>query len=184
MQTNTVAFRPTTLMAALLAVAAGSAAAPDLGALSNPTSVFGGNPATGTLFLNAAPSQGNLTVQLAAADTLTTTVPATVVVPHGATSVSFPIATVGTNSGGSGSITATLGQESVQGQLTVNPAIPQSLTVSPSSVTGGAAITETIELNGQAGSAARISPFQPRRRKLASSTSLPRLRVVLRFSFK
>jgi hypothetical protein len=55
--------------------------------------VIGGDPATGTVTLTAAASAGGTQVALSSNDTAAATVPASVTVPAGSTSASFPITT-------------------------------------------------------------------------------------------
>src|SRR4051794_4954623 len=59
----------------------------------NPTDVLGGDPATGTVTLNAAAPAGGFTVPLSSDNPTAATVPASVTVPAGATSASFPVTT-------------------------------------------------------------------------------------------
>jgi hypothetical protein len=59
----------------------------------NPTDVLGGDPATGTVTLNAAAPSGGFTVSLTSDDPAAATVPASVTVPAGAKSASFPVTT-------------------------------------------------------------------------------------------
>ena len=87
-------------LAAVLAVAGvATFAAPALAATAlstvkvNPTDVVGGDPATGTVTLNAAAPAGGFTVSLSSDNTTAATVPASVTVPAGATSATFPVTT-------------------------------------------------------------------------------------------
>jgi hypothetical protein len=72
-------------------------AAPPVAALAtltlNPTSVVGGTSATGTVTLTAPAPSGGATVKLGSSKATLASVPATVVVPAGTTSMSFTIAT-------------------------------------------------------------------------------------------
>jgi hypothetical protein len=59
----------------------------------NPTDVVGGTPATGTVTLTASAPAGGVQVALSSDNTVAATVPASVTVPAGSTSASFPITT-------------------------------------------------------------------------------------------
>jgi hypothetical protein len=59
----------------------------------NPTDVVGGNASTGTVRLTAAAPSGGFTVALSSDNTTAATVPASVTVPAGSTTASFPIST-------------------------------------------------------------------------------------------
>ena len=70
------------------------AAAPSLATVAvNPNQVVGGDSSTGTVTLTAAAPAGGVEVGLSSDDTAAATVPASVTVPAGSTSASFPIAT-------------------------------------------------------------------------------------------
>jgi hypothetical protein len=89
----------TALVAVLAVVAAGALAPAAVAATAlstvkvNPTDVLGGDPATGTVTLNASASAGGFTVSLTSDNPAAATVPASVTVPAGAQSASFPVTT-------------------------------------------------------------------------------------------
>jgi len=78
----------------------------------SPATVVGGNNATGTITLSAAAPTGGVVVTLTSSDVRKATVPASVTVPAGATTVNFTITTLTGQLGGGQNpvtITATLG---------------------------------------------------------------------------
>src|SRR6185437_14627480 len=70
-----------------------------------PNTVTAGDPATGSVTLNAAAPAGGLVVDLWTNGS-PTFVPASVTVPAGATTATFPVTTVYTSSGAESTITA------------------------------------------------------------------------------
>jgi hypothetical protein len=137
---------PTGATAALTAVAV------------DPASVVGGAASTGTVTLSAAAPAGGATVNLTSNATTAATVPASVVVPAGATSATFPVTTNAVAAATPVTVTASLGAATATATLTVNPATTPALTgptvtavaVNPVSVDGGAASTGTVTLSAAA----------------------------------
>jgi hypothetical protein len=87
----------TTTLAPSAAHAAVSAvtAAPALSAVTlNVTDVSGGTPVIGTVTLNGAATPGGVAVALTSDNTAAATVPASVIVPAGARSATFPVTTL------------------------------------------------------------------------------------------
>jgi uncharacterized repeat protein (TIGR03803 family) len=127
----------------------------------NPTSVTGGNSTTATVTLTAAaPSGGNeVLVQFCAncnpADpNPPVQLPVVVTVPAGKTSLSFSIGTLSTTTKEVVPIFAQSGGTAPSANLTVNPGSSSvtlsSLTLNPTSVTGGSNSTGTVTLTGAA----------------------------------
>lgn len=114
----------------------------------NPTSVTGGASSTGTVTLSAAAPTGGAVVTLSSGNPAAT-VPASVTVAAGSTSTTFTVTTSGVASQTSAVITATYGV-SGNATLTINPAVVSTVTLNPSSVTGGSNSTGTVTLNGKA----------------------------------
>lgn len=109
-----------------------------------PSTVIGGNTATGKITLNAKTA-----VDLPVTLTNTTpaaSAPATVVVPAGTSSASFIINTSPVNTLASGTLTATLGTTSKSVTLKVRPIAIKTFTVLPSSLKNGGTATGTITL--------------------------------------
>ncbi len=115
-----------------------------------PNPIIGGNTATGTVTLECAAAPGNITVTLS--DTLAaTTLPASVVVPAGATSKTFQITTVAVSANQNGPLTASAGGVSKSVNVTVRRIGLSSLTLNPNPVTGGQSTTGTVTLERAAG---------------------------------
>jgi hypothetical protein len=121
----------------------------------NPTSVMGGNSSTGTLTLSGPAPAGGAQVTLSSSDTAAARVPASVTVAAGATSATFTVNTSAVAASTTVTISAAYSGVIKSASLTVTPAPPapptlSSLTLSPSSVTGGNSSTGTITLSGPA----------------------------------
>ncbi len=76
--------------------------------------------------------------------------PVSVKVPERTGSVSFSLPTSAVSSAVSSTITATFGSISLTAPLAIHPAFVVGLSISPSSVTGGARCVGTVTLNGPA----------------------------------
>ena len=85
----------------------------------NPTDVIGGDVSTGTVMLTAAAPAGGVQVALTSDDTAAATVPASVTVPAGATSASFPITTYVVGNPQSSLIIGAFGGVTTYGIITV-----------------------------------------------------------------
>lgn len=123
-----------------------------MGLTINPTSVIGGDAnATGVLALSAAAPAAGLEVALSSSNPAAASVPATVTIPGGSTSVQFTITTSKVNNNQLVTITATA-SATVQAAATLNVLAPSllSVTVSPSTVTGGDNALLTVALNSTA----------------------------------
>ena len=117
-----------------------------------PTVVVGGAPdvVTGKITLNGlAPVQGD-TVSLISSNPAVASVPPTVNVSAGATSVSFAVKHSLTSTTQPVVITATLNGISQSVTLTVNPFSVVSISVTPSSVAGGALCSGKLSISGTA----------------------------------
>ena len=140
-------------MAALLALPAGALAAGSISALSvDPSMVRDGATATGTVTL-AFPDPADTTVQVFSGDTSVATVPATVIVPAGAQTASFPISTNAAAPPTIVQITAWVGNTPRSANLSVNPARPagpslSAVSVVPKTLTGASPATGTITFTG------------------------------------
>jgi hypothetical protein len=98
---------------------------------------------TGTIGLTSAAALGGVTVQIAS-DNAAAQPPATVTVQGNSSSNTFTIPTSVVTSPQTADITASLGNVSQTAHVTVVPAL--QLTLSESSVTGGASVTATVTL--------------------------------------
>jgi uncharacterized protein (TIGR03437 family) len=126
---------------------------PPLGVASlsiSPSTVTGGNGATGTVTLSGSAPVGGVTVTLQSNNSVAQ-VGASVTVPGGQMSATFPVTTNPPSTTTQATITGSLGNSSASATLTVNaPLGVASLSISPSTVTGGNGATGTVTLSGPA----------------------------------
>jgi hypothetical protein len=140
-------------MAAMLALPTGALAAGSISALSvDPSQVRDGATATGTVTL-AFPDPDATTVLLFSGDTSVATVPASVIVPAGSQSATFPISTNAAAPPTIVQITAWVGNTPRSASLSVNPARPagpslSAVSVVPKTLTGASPATGTITFTG------------------------------------
>lgn len=123
-----------------------------MGLVITPTSVIGGDAnATGVLTLSAPAPADGLTVALSSSAPAAASVPATVTVSGGSTSAQFTITTSKVATNQLVTITATA-SPTVQASATLNVLAPALLSVSvnPSTVTGGDNALLTVALNSTA----------------------------------
>ena len=115
----------------------------------NPVSVLGGSSSSGTITLSgAAPSQGvNVILNSNQSGVI---VPPNVTVPAGASSATFTATTQVVTGQLSAIISASYSSAQFTATLTVNPYRISSLSISPTSVTGGTSAIGTITLNAPA----------------------------------
>lgn len=115
----------------------------------SPSTVSGGQSATGTVSLTAAaPSTGAL-VNLSSANPAAS-VPSSVTVPASSSSASFAVNTTAVSSTTVGNITASYSGVIKSTTITVNPPTPavlSSLTLNPTTVVGGSTSVGTVTLN-------------------------------------
>ena len=119
----------------------------------SPAVVEGGQSSTGTITLGAAAPAGGMLVTLSS-DNATASVPASIVVPQGATTAQFTVTTSTTGSQQTAQITATAGS-AASASLTINPTAAgqgqiAGLSLSPGTVDGGDPSTGTVTLSGAA----------------------------------
>ncbi|HKV63858.1 MAG TPA: S8 family serine peptidase [Candidatus Acidoferrum sp.] len=120
----------------------------------NPAAVTGGSSSTGTVTLSGPPSGYGASVNLTSSASAAT-VPASVTVASGATSATFTVNTTAVTASTMATITASYGDATKTASLTVTPSQAastlSSLTLNPTSVTGGAqSSTGTVMLTGPA----------------------------------
>jgi hypothetical protein len=114
-----------------------------------PSNITGGQPATGTVSLSGAAPAGGAIVSLASASPAAS-VPSSITVPAGASSVNFTVGTLTVTATTAGNITASYAGISKSMTLTVNPAAPVallSLSLNPKTVVGGSSSVGTVTLN-------------------------------------
>jgi len=111
----------------------------------------GGTPATGTVGLGAAAPSGGLVVTLSSGNTSLVTVPASVTVPAGQTTVNFTANTQPVTQTTGVVVTASSGGTTVSTTLflVVSTAV-SSVTLTPSTVTGGVSSTGRVTLQSAA----------------------------------
>lgn len=115
------------------------------------TTVVGGNSSTDNqVTLTGGAPQGGAEVSLTSSDPAVATVPASVTIPAGKNSAIFNIGTSGVGSAQTITISATYNGVTKTATLTVQPAQLESLTLSPTQITGGKSSTHnTLRLTGQ-----------------------------------
>src|SRR5438128_5196042 len=156
-------------LAAIAVMLALPTSAPATGIISSlsvdPSSVQGGASAQGTVTL--IPDSTSTTVLLFSSDTTVATVPSSVVAPPGQGTVTFTISTNAAAPPTIVQITAAIQNVSRTANLSVNAATPagpslSSVSVSPSSVTGGSSATGTVTFNGATnGATVQLSSSNP-----------------------
>jgi hypothetical protein len=121
----------------------------------SPSSVTGGQTSTGTVTLNGAAPAGGAEVALSS-DSATATVPPSVNIPAGSSSGTFTVSTASVTTPTSASITASYnGTQSAT--LSIDPVTSvSSLSISPTTVSGGAGATGTVTLTAAAGSSGAV----------------------------
>jgi hypothetical protein len=141
------------ITAALLVLPGAASAAGIISSVSlSPDTVRGGAPSQGTVEL-AFPDPAPTTVLLFSGNTSVATVPASVVVPAGAMSATFPIATSAAAPPTIVQITAAVQNVPRTANLSVNAATPAGPSLSsvssvPSKLTGGSSATGTVTFTG------------------------------------
>jgi hypothetical protein len=139
-------------------------AAPTLSSLTlNPTSLVGGNTSQGTVTLSSAAPTGGAVVTLSSSSPSVASTPASVIVVAGTTSASFTINTAVVTATNTVSISAVFGGVTRTATLTVRPVPPppppaslSSLSLSPTSVTGGNTSQGTVALTSAAPSGGAV----------------------------
>jgi hypothetical protein len=150
--------------------------APGLRALSiSPSSVTGGQTASGTVVLTAAAPAGGIMIDLSVDDPAVT-LPATVTVAVGATSANFTVNTSPVGAATTATITGTYDGIGKTAALSVMPPVLSSLNLNPTTVPGGTTSTGTVRLNANApfgGIVVTISSSRPRRGVVPPTVTIP-----------
>ena len=121
----------------------------------SPTTVTSGFGANGTVTLSGPAPSGDATINLSSSNSSAASVPATATVPAGQTQTTFSVFTGNVSSSTTVTLTATYSTSTQTATLTVNPAsnVPvSSLTLNPTTVSGGSSSTATVTLTAAAGS--------------------------------
>ena len=117
----------------------------------SPSTVAGGSTSTGTVTLSRAAPPGGVVVAIGSSKPTVAGAPATVAVAAGQLSASFAISTTAVPAGTSAVISASYnGATPKTATLTVTLPATSSLTLSPSTVVGGASVSGTVTLSGPA----------------------------------
>lgn len=116
-----------------------------LASVSFTQSVTSCGPLTGKVKLAAKAPAGGLVIELASTNPAAS-LPATVTVPAGKTSVSFPITLTAVLASTAGDITVSTGGQSRTRTLTVRPITVKTLTIAPNPVVGGNPVSGTVDL--------------------------------------
>jgi hypothetical protein len=144
----------------------------------NPSSVTGGQSATGTVGLSGpAPANGAL-MTLSSANPAAT-VPSSVTVPANATSANFTVSTTAVGSITLGNITAAYSGVAKSATLAVNPSAPAALsamTLSPTTVVGGSNSIGTVTLTKAApagGLVVTLASNRPTKASVPANVTVP-----------
>lgn len=133
--------------------------------VANPSSVYGGTPTTGTVSLSSAAPSGGIAVALSVSNNrLFLPNGASVTIPAGASSASFPIQTLEVTSTVTHQVRATLNGATLSADIQLRP-LPNltNFTVNPTSVFEGYPSTGTLQLDRAAppgGSAVTIASVE------------------------
>ena len=114
----------------------------------SPTTPFGGTSTTGTVTMAAAaPTDTVVTLTVTSGGSAVGSIPATVTVPMGSSTATFPVGTNPVTVSTTVKVSASANGTAVTGSFTVKPNIPKTFTFSPTSVTGGGSSTGTVTLS-------------------------------------
>jgi hypothetical protein len=154
-------------------------AAPALNAVTvNPSSVIGGQGATGTVTLTSAAPAGGAAVTLSSANSAAS-VPSSVTVVAGATSANFSVTTNSVASTTIGNISANYNGVTKSTTYTVNPqpaAALSTLALNPTTVRGGVKSVGTVTLTAAAPSGGfdvNLSSSNPTRASVPTTVKVP-----------
>jgi hypothetical protein len=114
-----------------------------------PSSITGGQPATGTVTLSGAAPAGGAVIGLASSNPAAS-VPGSITVAASTSSANFTVTTSSVTATTVGNVTASYAGISKSATLTVNPAAPAillSLSLNPKTVVGGSSVAGTVTLN-------------------------------------
>jgi len=150
----------------------------------SPAAITGGQSATLTVRLTMPAPAGGVQVSLQS-NAPQASLPASVIVPAGQSSVSVQVATHPVAQRVHATLTAALNGSQASTTLTISPPAPISLTLSPSTVAGGSSATASVLLNGSAppgGLWLRVSHNNPNRVWTPSQVYVPAGMRSVRFT--
>ncbi len=140
----------------------------------SPSSVTGGQTASGTVILTAAAPAEGIVVDLSTGDAAVT-LPATVTVAAGSTSVNFTLNTSPVGTTTTATITGNYNGITQTTALAVKPPVLTSLSLNPTTVGGGSSSTGTVSLNGAAplgGTLVSLSSSRPTRASVPATVTV------------
>jgi uncharacterized protein (TIGR03790 family) len=138
--------------------------------------VVSGSKTGATAMLTGPAYAGGVTLTLSSSDSSVATVPGSVTVPQGATSVAVPVTTFPVPSSTPVTIAASSNGTVKSATLTVTPPAVTALSLSPATVRGGQTSTATVKLSGPApsgGSVVSLSSSNQAVAPVASSITIP-----------
>ena len=144
----------------------------------NPSSITGGQSATGTVTLTATAPSGGVAVTLSSANSAAS-VPSSVVIPATSLSANFIVTTTAVTATTVGNIAATYAGASKSAALSVNPPMAaglSSLTLSPTTVVGGSSASGTVTLTKAApagGVVVNLATSNATRTKVPATVLIP-----------
>lgn len=150
----------------------------------SPAAITGGQSATLAVRLTMPAPAGGVQVSLQS-NAPQASLPASVIVPAGQSSVSVQVATHPVAQRVHATLTAALNGSQASTTLTISPPAPISLTLSPSTVAGGSSATASVLLNGSAppgGLWLRVSHNNPNRVWTPSQVYVPAGMRSVRFT--
>lgn len=141
----------------------------------SPALVFGGDPSQGTLVLGTAAPAGGVVVPLSTNDP-SAAVPASVTVPAGASTATFPITTASVATSTTATVTATLAGGPRSASLTLAPRAVTALLLIPTNVQGGFPAGGAVTLPAPAGAqgvVVQLSSTDSAHASVPSSVTVP-----------
>jgi hypothetical protein len=141
----------------------------------SPSSVTGGQTASGTVILTAAAPAEGIVVDLSTGDAAVD-LPATVTVAAGSTSANFTVNTSPVGTTTTATITASYNGINQNTALAVKPPVLSSFGLNPTTVPGGTTSTGTVRLNANApfgGIVVTISSSRPGRAVVPPTVTVP-----------
>lgn len=115
----------------------------------NPTTVYGAGTSAGTVTISFKAPTGGMIIKLAS-NSKAASVPATVTIAAGSTLAKFTVKTIAVAVNSDATITATLNGQTMTGTLTDRAPTVASVTLSPTSVKGGATSFATVKIDSLA----------------------------------
>ena len=142
-----------------------------------PSSIAGGQPATGTVTLSGAAPAGGAVISLASANPAAS-VPGSITVPASTSSANFTVTTSSVTVTTVGNVTASYAGISKSATLTVNPAAPAillSLSLNPKTVVGGSNVVGTVTLNKVTSTpvVVTVASSKPKNAAVAATVTVP-----------